>query len=157
MKHSSNVAKSLTAMLGANRVNLIRRLPIRERAKRIPAVRPGFRPINTTVRGRTFLAEPRPCACHRSCARRPDCSFCFDETSDGSKKSPNRRTMLRIGSLTKAFSGQVLASLAADESRCHDSQHRGSSGVEMAAKGAGSAAAQKRVTINDERYRWESD
>jgi hypothetical protein len=49
--------------------------------------------------------------------------------------------MLRIGSLTKAFTGQVLASLVADESR--------SSGVEMAAKGAGSAAAQKRATIND--------
>jgi D-alanyl-D-alanine-carboxypeptidase/D-alanyl-D-alanine-endopeptidase len=40
--------------------------------------------------------------------------FGFGETSDGSTKSPDRRTMLRIGSLTKAFTGQVLASLVAD-------------------------------------------
>jgi serine-type D-Ala-D-Ala carboxypeptidase/endopeptidase len=40
--------------------------------------------------------------------------FAFGETSDGSGKVPDRHTMLRIGSLTKAFTGQVLASLVAD-------------------------------------------
>jgi D-alanyl-D-alanine-carboxypeptidase/D-alanyl-D-alanine-endopeptidase len=40
--------------------------------------------------------------------------FGFGETSDGSGKAPDRRTMLRVGSLTKAFTGQVLASLVAD-------------------------------------------
>jgi serine-type D-Ala-D-Ala carboxypeptidase/endopeptidase len=40
--------------------------------------------------------------------------FGFGETSDRSGKAPDRRTMLRIGSLTKAFTGQVLASLVAD-------------------------------------------
>ena len=40
--------------------------------------------------------------------------FGFGETFDGSGKAPDRRTMLRIGSLTKAFTGQVLASLVAD-------------------------------------------
>ena len=40
--------------------------------------------------------------------------FGFGEASDGSGKPPDRHTMLRIGSLTKAFTGQVLASLAAD-------------------------------------------
>ena len=39
--------------------------------------------------------------------------FGFGETFDGSGKAPDRRTMLRIGSLTKAFTGQVLASLVA--------------------------------------------
>ena len=40
--------------------------------------------------------------------------FGFGETSYGSGKPPDRHTMLRIGSLTKAFTGQVLAGLAAD-------------------------------------------
>jgi D-alanyl-D-alanine-carboxypeptidase/D-alanyl-D-alanine-endopeptidase len=40
--------------------------------------------------------------------------FGFGETSDGSGKPPDRRTLLRVGSLTKAFTGQVLASLVAD-------------------------------------------
>src|ERR1700716_3631439 len=40
--------------------------------------------------------------------------FGFGETSDGSGKPPDRHTMLRVGSLTKAFTGQVLAGLAAD-------------------------------------------
>src|SRR3977135_1224367 len=40
--------------------------------------------------------------------------FGFGETSDGSSKPPDRHTMLRVGSLTKAFTGQVLASLVAD-------------------------------------------
>ena len=40
--------------------------------------------------------------------------FGFGETSDGSGKPPDRHTMLRVGSLTKAFTGQVLASLVAD-------------------------------------------
>ena len=40
--------------------------------------------------------------------------FGFGEASDGSGKTPDRHTMLRIGSLTKAFTGQVLASLVAD-------------------------------------------
>jgi serine-type D-Ala-D-Ala carboxypeptidase/endopeptidase len=40
--------------------------------------------------------------------------FGFGETSDGSGKTPDRHTMLRIGSITKAFTGQVLAGLAAD-------------------------------------------
>src|SRR5262249_20936911 len=35
----------------------------------------------------------------------------FGETSDGSGKVPDGRTMLRIGSVTKAFTGQVLAGL----------------------------------------------
>ena len=40
--------------------------------------------------------------------------FGFGETSDGSGKPPDRHTMLRVGSLSKAFTGQVLASLVAD-------------------------------------------
>src|SRR5882757_7169454 len=40
--------------------------------------------------------------------------FGFGETSDGSGKPPDRTTMLRVGSITKAFTGQVLASLVAD-------------------------------------------
>ena len=40
--------------------------------------------------------------------------FGFGETSDGSGKPPNGRTILRIGSVSKAFTGQVLASLVAD-------------------------------------------
>jgi serine-type D-Ala-D-Ala carboxypeptidase/endopeptidase len=40
--------------------------------------------------------------------------FGFGDTSDGSKKLPDRHTMLRVASLTKAFTGQVLASLVAD-------------------------------------------
>ncbi len=40
--------------------------------------------------------------------------FGFGETSEGSGKPPDGRTMLRIGSLTKAFTGQVLASMVAD-------------------------------------------
>jgi serine-type D-Ala-D-Ala carboxypeptidase/endopeptidase len=40
--------------------------------------------------------------------------FGFGETSDGSGKPPDQRTMLRVGSLTKGFTGQVLASLVAD-------------------------------------------
>lgn len=35
----------------------------------------------------------------------------FGETSDGSGKVPDGRTMMRIGSVTKAFTGQVLAGL----------------------------------------------
>lgn len=40
--------------------------------------------------------------------------FGFGETSDGSGKPPDGRTILRVGSVSKAFTGQVLASLAAD-------------------------------------------
>jgi serine-type D-Ala-D-Ala carboxypeptidase/endopeptidase len=40
--------------------------------------------------------------------------FGFGETYDGSGKSPDRHTLLRVGSLSKAFTGQVLASLVAD-------------------------------------------
>jgi len=40
--------------------------------------------------------------------------FGFGEAADGSRKAPDRHTMLRVGSLTKAFTGQVLASLVAD-------------------------------------------
>jgi D-alanyl-D-alanine-carboxypeptidase/D-alanyl-D-alanine-endopeptidase len=40
--------------------------------------------------------------------------FGFGETSDGSAKLPDRHTLLRVGSLTKAFTGQVLASLVAE-------------------------------------------
>ena len=40
--------------------------------------------------------------------------FGFGETSDGSSTPPDRHTMLRVGSLTKAFTGQVLASLVTD-------------------------------------------
>jgi D-alanyl-D-alanine-carboxypeptidase/D-alanyl-D-alanine-endopeptidase len=40
--------------------------------------------------------------------------FGFGETSDGSGKTPDRNTLLRVGSITKGFTGQVLASLAAD-------------------------------------------
>jgi serine-type D-Ala-D-Ala carboxypeptidase/endopeptidase len=40
--------------------------------------------------------------------------FGFGETSDGSGKLPDRHTLLRVGSLTKAFTGQVLASLVAE-------------------------------------------
>ena len=40
--------------------------------------------------------------------------FGFGETSDGSGKPPDGHTLLRVGSLTKAFTGQVLASLVAD-------------------------------------------
>jgi serine-type D-Ala-D-Ala carboxypeptidase/endopeptidase len=38
----------------------------------------------------------------------------FGEISDGSNKTPDRHAILRVGSLTKAFTGQVLASLVAD-------------------------------------------
>ena len=37
----------------------------------------------------------------------------FGEIADGSGKAPDGRTMLRIGSITKAFTGQVLADLVA--------------------------------------------
>jgi D-alanyl-D-alanine-carboxypeptidase/D-alanyl-D-alanine-endopeptidase len=37
--------------------------------------------------------------------------FGFGEMSDGSGKEPDANTMLRIGSITKAFTGQVLAGL----------------------------------------------
>jgi len=40
--------------------------------------------------------------------------FGFGETSDGSGKEPDGNTMLRIGSITKAFSGQVLAGLVSE-------------------------------------------
>ncbi len=39
--------------------------------------------------------------------------FGFGETSDGSGKPPDGNTVLRVGSLTKAFTGQVLAGLVA--------------------------------------------
>jgi D-alanyl-D-alanine-carboxypeptidase/D-alanyl-D-alanine-endopeptidase len=39
--------------------------------------------------------------------------FGFGETADGSGKPPDGDTMLRVGSLSKAFTGQVLASLVA--------------------------------------------
>ncbi|MGA7488417.1 MAG: D-alanyl-D-alanine-carboxypeptidase/endopeptidase AmpH [Xanthobacteraceae bacterium] len=39
--------------------------------------------------------------------------FGFGETSDGSGKPPDGNTLLRVGSLTKAFTGQVLAALVA--------------------------------------------
>ena len=35
----------------------------------------------------------------------------FGEISDGSGKEPDGQTMMRIGSITKAFTGQVLAGL----------------------------------------------
>src|SRR4029450_12550807 len=37
----------------------------------------------------------------------------FGEISDGSVKAPDGNTMLRIGSITRAFTGQVLADRAA--------------------------------------------
>jgi D-alanyl-D-alanine-carboxypeptidase/D-alanyl-D-alanine-endopeptidase len=37
--------------------------------------------------------------------------FGFGETSDGSGKEPDGNTMLRLGSITKAFTGQALAGL----------------------------------------------
>ena len=37
--------------------------------------------------------------------------FGFGEASDGSGKAPDGRTVMRIGSITKAFTGQVLAGL----------------------------------------------
>jgi D-alanyl-D-alanine-carboxypeptidase/D-alanyl-D-alanine-endopeptidase len=39
--------------------------------------------------------------------------FGFGETADGSGKPPDGQTMMRIGSITKAFTGEVLAGLAA--------------------------------------------
>jgi D-alanyl-D-alanine-carboxypeptidase/D-alanyl-D-alanine-endopeptidase len=39
--------------------------------------------------------------------------FGFGEAADGSGKAPDGQTMLRIGSITKAFTGQVLAGLVA--------------------------------------------
>jgi D-alanyl-D-alanine-carboxypeptidase/D-alanyl-D-alanine-endopeptidase len=41
--------------------------------------------------------------------------FGFGETSKGSAKPPDGNTLLRVGSLTKAFTGQVLASLVASK------------------------------------------
>jgi serine-type D-Ala-D-Ala carboxypeptidase/endopeptidase len=38
----------------------------------------------------------------------------FGEVADGSGRAPDGNTLMRIGSITKAFTGQVLASLAAD-------------------------------------------
>ncbi len=40
-------------------------------------------------------------------------AFGFGETSDGSGKPPDGDTMLRVGSLSKAFTGQVFAALVA--------------------------------------------
>jgi serine-type D-Ala-D-Ala carboxypeptidase/endopeptidase len=40
--------------------------------------------------------------------------FGFGETADGSGKTPDRNTLLRVGSISKVFTGQVLASLVAD-------------------------------------------
>jgi D-alanyl-D-alanine-carboxypeptidase/D-alanyl-D-alanine-endopeptidase len=40
--------------------------------------------------------------------------FGFGKISDGSSKTPDGHTILRVASLTKAFTGQVLASLVAD-------------------------------------------
>ena len=40
--------------------------------------------------------------------------FGFGETTDGSGKRPDRHTLFRVGSVSKAFTGQVLASLVAD-------------------------------------------
>src|SRR4051812_49117635 len=40
--------------------------------------------------------------------------FGFGETANGSGKPPDGQTMLRVGSLTKTFTGQVLASLVAN-------------------------------------------
>jgi D-alanyl-D-alanine-carboxypeptidase/D-alanyl-D-alanine-endopeptidase len=40
--------------------------------------------------------------------------FGFGQTADGSGELPDRNTMLRVGSITKSFTGQVLASLVAD-------------------------------------------
>src|SRR5262249_3090635 len=39
--------------------------------------------------------------------------FGFGEAADGSGKAPDGQTLLRIGSITKAFTGQVLAGLVA--------------------------------------------
>src|SRR5438876_5323051 len=38
----------------------------------------------------------------------------FGRAADGSREAPNASSLLRIGSITKAFTGQVLASLVAD-------------------------------------------
>jgi serine-type D-Ala-D-Ala carboxypeptidase/endopeptidase len=38
----------------------------------------------------------------------------FGEAADGSSRAPDGKTLMRVGSITKAFTGQVLASLAAD-------------------------------------------
>src|SRR5262245_25147284 len=38
----------------------------------------------------------------------------FGKIRDGSDQTPDGRTLVRIGSITKAFTGAVLASLAAD-------------------------------------------
>ncbi len=38
----------------------------------------------------------------------------FGERADGSGQEPDGRTLMRVGSITKAFAGQVLASLVAD-------------------------------------------
>ena len=40
--------------------------------------------------------------------------FGFGKIADGSNETPDRHTILRVGSLTKAFTGQVFASLLAD-------------------------------------------
>src|SRR5437899_9118831 len=37
--------------------------------------------------------------------------FGFGESADGSGKAPDGQTLLRIGSITKAFTGQALAGL----------------------------------------------
>jgi D-alanyl-D-alanine-carboxypeptidase/D-alanyl-D-alanine-endopeptidase len=47
--------------------------------------------------------------------RGPDATVLpFGETAKGSKIEPDRRSVFRIGSISKAFAGQLLASLAAD-------------------------------------------
>jgi D-alanyl-D-alanine-carboxypeptidase/D-alanyl-D-alanine-endopeptidase len=38
--------------------------------------------------------------------------FGFGKIDDGSNNAPDRHTLLRVGSLAKAFTGQVLAGLA---------------------------------------------
>jgi D-alanyl-D-alanine-carboxypeptidase/D-alanyl-D-alanine-endopeptidase len=47
--------------------------------------------------------------------RGPDAAVLgFGETAKGSKTEPNGRSVLRLGSISKAFAGELLASLAAD-------------------------------------------
>lgn len=60
-----------------------------------------------------FLQSRVPALVIGAVRNRETAVFGFGETADGSGKPPDGDTMLRVGSLSKAFTGQVFASLVA--------------------------------------------
>jgi D-alanyl-D-alanine-carboxypeptidase/D-alanyl-D-alanine-endopeptidase len=60
-----------------------------------------------------FLQSRVPALLIGAVRNRETAVFGFGETADGSGKTPDGDTVLRVGSLSKAFTGQVFASLVA--------------------------------------------